>query len=41
MPDHQLPDDAPLDVEVIKELLRLNFGTDYGLSEVRWKSRFH
>ncbi|RVX45119.1 2-polyprenyl-6-methoxyphenol hydroxylase-like FAD-dependent oxidoreductase [Nonomuraea polychroma] len=38
---HQLPDDAPLDVEEIKELLRLNFGTDYGITDVRWKSRFH
>ncbi|MGP3915098.1 FAD-dependent monooxygenase [Nonomuraea sp. 10N515B] len=38
---HQLPDDAPLDVEEIKELLRLNFGTDYGITEVPWKSRFH
>ncbi|MEO3796962.1 FAD-dependent monooxygenase [Nonomuraea sp. B10E15] len=38
---HQLPDDAPLDVEEIKELLRLNFGTDYDITDVRWKSRFH
>ncbi|TMR99788.1 FAD-dependent monooxygenase [Nonomuraea basaltis] len=38
---HQLPDDAPLDVEEIKELLRLNFNTDYGITEVRWMSRFH
>ncbi|MGP3955905.1 FAD-dependent monooxygenase [Nonomuraea sp. 3N208] len=38
---HQLPDDAPLDAEEIKELLRLTFGTDYGITEVRWKSRFH
>ncbi|TDC91360.1 FAD-dependent oxidoreductase [Actinomadura sp. 7K507] len=38
---HQLPDDAPLDLAEVKELLRTNFGTDYGLSECRWKSRFH
>ncbi|MFC5827284.1 FAD-dependent monooxygenase [Nonomuraea insulae] len=38
---HQLPDNAPLDVEELKELLRINFGGDYGITEVRWKSRFH
>ncbi|MFI0374184.1 FAD-dependent monooxygenase [Actinomadura sp. 1N219] len=38
---HQLPDDAPLDLAEVKELLQANFGTDYGLSECRWKSRFH
>ncbi|GAA2631735.1 FAD-dependent monooxygenase [Actinomadura fulvescens] len=38
---HQLPDDAPLEEDELKELLRLNFGTDYGMYDVRWKSRFH
>ncbi|MFF5259344.1 FAD-dependent monooxygenase [Actinomadura viridis] len=38
---HQLPDDAPLDLDEIRELLHHNFGTDYGITECRWKSRFH
>lgn len=38
---HQLPDDAPLDVDEVEELLRMNFGTDHGIVEVPWRSRFH
>ncbi|SEG95966.1 2-polyprenyl-6-methoxyphenol hydroxylase [Nonomuraea solani] len=38
---HQLPDDAPLEAEEIRELLRMNFGTDYGITDIPWKSRFH
>lgn len=38
---HQLPDDAPLELAEVRELLQSNFGTDYGLSECRWMSRFH
>jgi FAD binding domain len=38
---HQLPDDAPLEEDEVKELLRMNFGTDYGITEIPWMSRFH
>jgi 2-polyprenyl-6-methoxyphenol hydroxylase-like FAD-dependent oxidoreductase len=38
---HQLPDDAPLEADEVKELLRMNFGTDYGITEIPWMSRFH
>jgi 2-polyprenyl-6-methoxyphenol hydroxylase-like FAD-dependent oxidoreductase len=38
---HQLPDDAALEADEVKELLRMNFGTDYGVTEIPWMSRFH
>ncbi|GAA5120726.1 FAD-dependent monooxygenase [Pseudonocardia adelaidensis] len=38
---HQLPDDAPLEADEVQELLRMNFGTDYGITEIPWMSRFH
>lgn len=35
------PDDAPVVVEELAELLRRVLGTDYGMHEPRWISRFH
>ncbi|GAB2950506.1 FAD-dependent monooxygenase [Micromonospora polyrhachis] len=37
----QLPDSAPVDIEEIREVARRAFGTDFGLQEARWVSRFH
>jgi 2-polyprenyl-6-methoxyphenol hydroxylase-like FAD-dependent oxidoreductase len=37
----QLPDTAPLALDEIREVLRRSLGTDYGLQEARWMSRFH
>jgi 2-polyprenyl-6-methoxyphenol hydroxylase-like FAD-dependent oxidoreductase len=39
--DRQLPDDAPVDVEEIRATVEQALGTDYGLHDVRWLSRFH
>jgi 2-polyprenyl-6-methoxyphenol hydroxylase-like FAD-dependent oxidoreductase len=38
---HQVPDSAPLELEEIREVLARAFGTDFGLAEARWMSRFH
>ncbi|MGY0486523.1 FAD-dependent monooxygenase [Streptomyces sp. WG-D5] len=38
---HDVPDDAPLDLEEIKETARLALGQDYGMHDARWMSRFH
>ncbi|MCP2340923.1 FAD-dependent monooxygenase [Actinomadura rupiterrae] len=37
----QLPDSAPVDVEELRGVLRRVFGTDHGMGEPRWTSRFH
>ncbi|MFJ5675967.1 FAD-dependent oxidoreductase [Streptomyces sp. NPDC093097] len=37
----QAADDAPVTLEDIREVARLAFGTDYGLHDARWLSRFH
>jgi 2-polyprenyl-6-methoxyphenol hydroxylase-like FAD-dependent oxidoreductase len=37
---HQAAETDPVDVEDIRDVLRRAMGTDYGLGEVRWKSRF-
>ncbi|MEW2355380.1 FAD-dependent monooxygenase [Spirillospora sp. NPDC029432] len=36
-----LRDNEPLELDEVEELLRINFGTDHGITECRWKSRFH
>ncbi|MBH1936003.1 FAD-dependent monooxygenase [Streptomyces sp. AV19] len=36
-----LPADAPVDVEELKDVTRALFGTDFGIRDVRWTSRFH
>ena len=38
---HQLPDTAPVTLEEIREVTRRALGTDFGLQEARWMSRFH
>ena len=38
---HQVPDSAPLELSEIREVLVRAFGTDFGLAEARWLSRFH
>ncbi|MEU7157680.1 FAD-dependent monooxygenase [Streptomyces chrestomyceticus] len=37
----QIPEDTPVGPEEVRGYLRLALGTDYGMSEVRWTSRFH
>jgi hypothetical protein len=39
--DHDVPDDAPLDLEEIKEITRRALGRDFGMHDARWMSRFH
>jgi 2-polyprenyl-6-methoxyphenol hydroxylase-like FAD-dependent oxidoreductase len=38
--ERQLPPGAPLELAEIREVLARAFGTDFGLSEARWLSRF-
>ncbi|WP_324783904.1 FAD-dependent monooxygenase [Streptomyces sp. H51] len=38
---HDIPEDAPLGLDEIKEITRLALGTDYGMHDARWMSRFH
>ena len=37
----QLPDDAPVDLDEIRSVVRQALGTDYGMHDARWLSRFH
>lgn len=36
-----LPTDAPVDLEELKDVTRAVFGTDFGIRDARWTSRFH
>lgn len=38
---HDLPDDAPVHFEEIRDLTRRVLGTDHGMHALRWLSRFH
>src|SRR5690606_14769039 len=38
---HEVPDDTPLDLEEVRGGTRRAPGTDYGMYEARWRSRFH
>ncbi|MET7570231.1 FAD-dependent monooxygenase [Streptomyces sp. NPDC005492] len=38
---HDVADDAPLDLDEIKEIVRRVFGRDFGMRDPRWMSRFH
>jgi 2-polyprenyl-6-methoxyphenol hydroxylase-like FAD-dependent oxidoreductase len=38
---HQLPDTAPVTLDEIRDVTRHALGTDFGLQEARWMSRFH
>jgi 2-polyprenyl-6-methoxyphenol hydroxylase-like FAD-dependent oxidoreductase len=37
----QLPDDAPVELEEVRDITRRVLGTDYGMHNPRWMSRFH
>ena len=37
----ELPDDAPVELEEIREITQRVLGTDYGMHDPRWMSRFH
>ncbi|MDT0465531.1 FAD-dependent monooxygenase [Streptomyces gibsoniae] len=36
-----LPDTAPIDLDEVRETVRLALGRDYGMRDARWMSRFH
>jgi len=38
---HQVDDKAPVDLEEIREVTRRALGTDFGMHDPRWMSRFH
>ncbi|MFG2552867.1 FAD-dependent monooxygenase [Streptomyces sp. NPDC048581] len=38
---HEVPDDVPLDLDEVKDVTRRALGTDYGMHDARWLSRFH
>src|SRR6185369_9841607 len=35
------PDSAPLDLDEVRDVTRRALGTDFGMREARWLSRFH
>jgi 2-polyprenyl-6-methoxyphenol hydroxylase-like FAD-dependent oxidoreductase len=37
----QLPDDAPVELDEIRDITQRALGTDYGMHNPRWMSRFH
>lgn len=37
----QQPDSAPLDLDEVRDVTRRALGTDFGMKEARWLSRFH
>lgn len=37
----QLPDSAPVELDEIRDITRLAMGTDHGMHDARWMSRFH
>ena len=39
--DRQLPDDAPVDLDEVRRTFAQALGTDYGMHDARWMSRFH
>ncbi|MEU4689242.1 FAD-dependent monooxygenase [Actinoplanes sp. NPDC023714] len=38
---HQVSDDTPITIDEIRDVTRRVHGTDFGLTEARWLSRFH
>ena len=40
-PEREMPDDAPVTLAEIAEVARRVFGTDWGMHDPRWMSRFH
>ncbi|HEX4247852.1 MAG TPA: FAD-dependent monooxygenase [Pseudonocardia sp.] len=39
--EHQVDDAAPLELAEVREVTRRALGTDFGMAEARWLSRFH
>jgi 2-polyprenyl-6-methoxyphenol hydroxylase-like FAD-dependent oxidoreductase len=39
--EDQQPDDAPVELEEIRTAVRRSLGTDFGMHDQRWSSRFH
>ncbi|MFD7324971.1 FAD-dependent monooxygenase [Streptomyces sp. NPDC059875] len=37
----QVPDSEPVDLDEVRDIARLALGTDYGMHDARWISRFH
>src|SRR5215218_201609 len=37
----QLPDDAPIELEEVRDITQRVLGTDFGMHDARWMSRFH
>jgi len=35
------PDSAPVDIEEVRQVIKRAFGTDFGMHDPRWTSRFH
>ncbi|UUN28479.1 FAD-dependent monooxygenase [Streptomyces sp. FIT100] len=38
---HQVPESEPVGLEEVREITRKAFGTDFGMRDPRWLSRFH
>ncbi|MGW9117103.1 FAD-dependent monooxygenase [Streptomyces sp. NPDC055663] len=38
---HQAPDSDPVDLDELREICRVALGSDYGMHDARWISRFH
>lgn len=38
---NEVPDDAPLDPDEVREITRRALGSDHGMHDARWLSRFH
>ncbi|MFJ6682222.1 FAD-dependent monooxygenase [Streptomyces werraensis] len=38
---NEVPDDHPLDLDEVKDVTRRALGTDHGMHDARWLSRFH
>jgi 2-polyprenyl-6-methoxyphenol hydroxylase-like FAD-dependent oxidoreductase len=39
--EHQAPDSEPVDLDEVKRIARTALGTDFGMHDARWISRFH
>ncbi|WP_406862408.1 FAD-dependent monooxygenase [Streptomyces sp. HUAS MG47] len=39
--NRQVPDSEPVDLDEVREIARQALGTDYGMHDARWISRFH
>ncbi|MEV6108471.1 FAD-dependent monooxygenase [Streptomyces sp. NPDC051940] len=39
--NHEVPDDTPIDLDEVRDVTRRALGTDFGMHDPRWLSRFH